>query len=97
MSNLQRLVEKYKDLRQSGHTEEQAINEAKDFVEFSDIGQFVTTKDLKIFLFEFAEKYKLEALNLKVNIILWAVPFIFGTLGFVIKLLMTDIIPNLPK
>lgn len=67
---------------------------------FSPQNDFVTKNELKIALFEFADKYKLDLINLKMTLILWGMTALLGGMvsgfGFVLKILF-DISKALPK
>lgn len=56
MSNLDTLVEKYRELRLAGQSKEEATREAEKFVKLS---QIVTKKDLSLALAEFAKEHNL--------------------------------------
>lgn len=65
---------------------------------------FVTKKDLKISLFEFAKEYKLEWMNVKINFILWligaGIPACLGYLFYKLEgvnHILFQIIERLPK
>ena len=87
-------LEIYESLRKQGHTEEQALSETKAFLSPSNgnIDELVTKKDLKIAFLEFKEmfskEYKLESLNIKMNLIVFGmIPIMMGCFGYIFKLL----------
>jgi hypothetical protein len=82
----------YKDHLAGGFTEQEsmaatkALDEAEIMFRCSsdNIDELATKKDLKIALLEFAKEYKLEWMNIKINVILWtlslSIPAIIGIL-----------------
>lgn len=88
-------IEIYEELRKDGHTEEQALKEAKAFTRASssNVRDVATKSELKIALLEFAKEYKLDLLNFKINLLMAGVTAGFG---YMFKLLI-DILARLPK
>ena len=94
-------IKTYETLRKNGHTEEQALFEAKTYFKpHKNDDEYVTKKDLKIALMEFAEKYKLGLINFKMNAIFWALGALFTGIAtglwYVFKLLI-EILGRLPS
>lgn len=77
-------------------------SESKSNFTFSnrEYNDFVTKNELKIALFEFAQKYNLEFINLKINFLLWSTAALFAGMlsgfGFILKILF-EISNNLHK
>lgn len=84
-------LDTYEELRKSGHSEEDALKEAKFFSKPSNgnVDDLVTGKDLKIALLEFREDMtkefnkihlKLSSLGLKMTFVLWFLSISAGAL-----------------
>jgi hypothetical protein len=56
--------------------------EKESLIESSSVNdKLVSAKDLRIALFEFADKHKLGELNFKLNCIFWSLAAIIGLIG----------------
>lgn len=73
-------------------TAEQLNSLKKEPIGYKVDDEYATKKDLKIALLEFAKEYKLEWMNIKLNLLIWGLGLLFtgcGTcFGFILKILL---------